>query len=166
MTSDQILPLIMRWAHIFAAIIALGGVIFLRFVLLPSAKETLDEETHAKLRTAITKRWMMFVHTCILLFLISGFYNYLAITRFIHDDQPLYHALFGVKFLLAIVVFALAIALTSLKPWSAKLRANARLWLSVLIALAVIIVLMSGVMRALPTVASTAGSAEDAIASE
>jgi len=155
----MLLPLVMRWAHIFAAIIAVGGAIFIRFVLLPSAQQVLDNDTHLKLRTAVTKRWMMFVHTSILLFLISGFFNYLTITRFEHDDQPLYHALFGVKFLIALVVFAIAIAMTSLKSWSEKMRANSRFWMGLLVALAVIIVLMSSFMRALPKTTPAATTA-------
>lgn len=154
MSADMLLPLLMRWAHIFSAIIALGGVIFMRFVLLPSATQVLDEKTHGELRGAITRRWMKFVHTCILLFLISGFYNYLVVTRHQHDGQAIYHMLFGIKFLLALGVFAIAIALTSLKSWSAGMRANARLWLAVLIALASVIVVISGYMRALTHVVS------------
>lgn len=148
--SVSLLPLVMRWMHILAAIVALGGSIFIRFVLQPSAKQVLDDKTHADLRAAVTRRWMRFVHTCILLFLVSGFYNYLAIQAPAHKGQSIYHMLFGIKFLLALVVFALAIALTSLKPWSAKLRANAPFWLGLLIALAVVVVGISGYMRAIP----------------
>lgn len=142
--------LIMRWAHIFAAVIAVGGAIFLRFVLMPSAQASLDDAAHARLRSALIGRWQKFVHTCVLLFLVSGFYNYLAITRFEHEGQPLYHMLFGIKFLLALAVFALAVALTSLKSWSEKLRSNSRMWLVVLVALAAAVILVSGYMRALP----------------
>ena len=148
--SVAILPLLMRWMHILAAIVALGGSFFVRFVLMPSAHQVLDDKTHGELRAAVTRRWMRFVHTCILLFLVSGFYNYLVIQAPAHHGQPMYHMLFGIKFLLALVVFALAVALTSLKPWSEKLRANAKLWLGVLVALAIVIVLISGYLRAIP----------------
>ena len=148
--SIAMLPLVMRWIHILSAIVALGGAIFIRFVMMPSAQQVLEDETHAKLRAAITRRWMKFVHTCILLFLISGFYNYLVVLRPIHDGQAIYHALFGIKFLLALVVFALAVALTSLKPWSEKLRANAKFWMMLLVVLAVIIVGISGALKFIP----------------
>lgn len=148
--SIELVPLIMRWMHVFAAIVALGGSIYIRFVLMPTAQTVLDEKSHTELRTALTRRWMKFVHTCILLFLVSGFYNYIVIQAPHHKGQAAYHALFGVKFLLALAVFAIAVALTSLKPWSQKLRANARSWMAVLIVLAVAVVCISGVMRALP----------------
>lgn len=145
-----VLALVMRWAHILAAVTTVGGVIFMRFVLMPSAESVLSDDIHQNLRTAIAKRWQHVVHTCILLFLVSGMYNYLAITRHLHPGQPAYHALFGIKFLLALIVFVLALALTSTRPWSAALRANAKLWLTMIVALAVVIIAISGVLRSLP----------------
>ncbi|MCC6696295.1 MAG: hypothetical protein IT365_11750 [Candidatus Hydrogenedentes bacterium] len=146
----DILALIMRWAHILSAVTAVGGVFFMRFVLMPSAQAALSQEAHESLRAAILKRWQHVVHTCILLFLVSGFYNYLLITRHLHEDQPIYHMLFGIKFILALAVFTLALMLSSTRPWSAAVRANARFWLAVLALLSVVIIGMSGVMRALP----------------
>ncbi|MCC6488873.1 MAG: hypothetical protein IT364_15345 [Candidatus Hydrogenedentes bacterium] len=146
----DILALIMRWAHILSAVTAVGGVFFIRFVLMPSAQAALSQEAHESLRAAILKRWQHIVHTCILLFLVSGFYNYLMITRHLHEDQPLYHMLFGIKFLLALAVFTLALMLSSTRSWSSAVRANARFWLAVLAFLAVAVIAMSSVMRALP----------------
>jgi len=58
--------------------------------------------------------------------------------------------LFGVKFLLALVVFALGVALTSSHDWSARLHANARFWVGLLAVAAIGVVLVSSVMRDLP----------------
>jgi uncharacterized membrane protein len=144
------LALAARWAHILSAIVAVGGTVFARFVLMPAAAQTLDDDAHGNLRLTLTARWQKIIHVCILLFLLSGFYNYLAITRFQHVDQPLYHMLFGIKFLLALAVFVLAVGLTSNKAWAAGLRANARRWMALLVVLAVAVVLLSSVMRGLP----------------
>jgi uncharacterized membrane protein len=146
----SILLLVMRWAHILAAITAVGGILFMRFVLAPSAAAVLDDATHQKLRAAILKRWQHVVHTCILLFLVSGLYNYLTVTQFLHPDQPIYHMLFGIKFILAIVVFALALGLTSTRGWAEPFRKNTKLWTSVLAGVAVVVVAISGILRALP----------------
>jgi len=150
MPDDLILPLIMRWLHIFSAIVAVGGTMFIYFVLRPAAAATLPEPEHAALREAVRKRWQHFIHAAILLFLVSGLYNYLVVTRLLHEGQPLYHALFGVKFLLALAVFVLGLALTSGKAWSARLRANPGTWLGLLVLLAVVIVMISGFLRAMP----------------
>jgi uncharacterized membrane protein len=153
----SIVVLVMRWAHILAAVTAVGGVLFIRLVLMPSASAVLDEATHQKLRAAIMKRWQHIVHACILLFLISGLYNYLAVTRFLHTDQPIYHMLFGVKFLLAIAIFTLALGLTSTRGWARPFRDNAKLWTSILAILAVTIVALSGVLRNLPAASLVGG---------
>ena len=146
----DILALLMRWAHILAAVTAVGGVFFMRFVLMPSAQASLAPEAHEALRSAILKRWQRIVHTCILLFLLSGFYNYLTITRHLHDGQSVYHMLFGIKFLIALAIFTLALMLTSTRPWAAAVQANTRFWMTLLALLAVAAIALSGVMRALP----------------
>lgn len=146
----SLLPLLARWAHILAAVVAVGGAIYLRVVLLPAARATLGAEEHDRLRAALMPRWRAVVHTCIALLLVSGLYNYLVLMRPEHVGQPLYHAVFGVKFLLALAVFTLAIGLTSSGSLFAALHARRARWLSVLVALAVCVILLSGVLRALP----------------
>ena len=150
MTGEMMIPLISRWAHVLTAVVVVGGAIFLRFVLMPAASSVLNDEEHGRLRTAVLRRWKMFVHGSIALLLVSGFYNYLAVTRFNHEEQPLYHALFGMKFSLAVLVFALGIALTSRGELFAAVRENSRIWLAVLVAMAIVVVLMGGVLHNLP----------------
>jgi uncharacterized membrane protein len=142
----------MRWLHILSAVVLVGGAVFTRFALLPAASAVLDDATRQTLRAAVLGRWKGIVHTGIFFFLVSGFYNYLTFTRHLHDGQALYHALFGVKFLLALVVFALAILLTSNKAYAARIQANHGKWTGVLVALAVVVVLISGYMRFIPVV--------------
>ncbi len=159
MNDVDLVVLLMRWAHILSAIVAVGGSFFMRVVLMPGANAVLSDAEHAKLRPALVKRWQKVIHVCILLFLISGFYNYFVVTSPMHQGQPLYHMLFGVKFLLAMLVFFLAIVLTSLKPWAARVRANAKLWLSLLVALAITVVLISGLLKNLPISTEDSGAA-------
>ncbi|MDB5337562.1 MAG: hypothetical protein JWN70_3181, partial [Planctomycetaceae bacterium] len=58
---NLLLQLIFRWIHIGSAITVVGGTVFMLFVLLPAARQILDEE-HLKLRAAVLKRWKWFVH--------------------------------------------------------------------------------------------------------
>jgi len=140
--------MLMRWTHVLTAVVIVGGSIFMRLVLLPAAVNTLDEPSHGALRAAILSRWRKVVHTGILLFVISGLYNYLFVTRFLHED-PTYHMLFGIKFLLAFPVFFLALVLSSSKPYAERFRGNMGLWSGVMIALAVAVVMLGGYMKAL-----------------
>ncbi len=149
-TSPIAVNIAMRWAHILSAIVLMGGTFFARFVLLPAAEATLDADTHAKLRAAVRQRWAKWVHISLLLFLVSGFYNYLFVTRFAHPDTPLYHALFGVKFLLALVIFFFASVLAGRSGLAQKLQAQPRIWVTLVLALALAVVAIGGVMKLLP----------------
>jgi uncharacterized membrane protein len=150
MNEELILPIVARWAHVLSAIVAVGGSFFALVMVLPALSKNLDAESAAKVHGAIRGRWQKIVHTAILLFLASGFYNYLAITRHLHPDQPLYHMLFGIKFLLAIGVFGFALVLTSRKSSVVASPERRKKFLTLLVMLAVAIVLISGVMKNLP----------------
>lgn len=140
------LLLISRWLHIGSAIVAIGGAAFMRIALVPAASSTLSDDIHVRLREAIRARWMRVIHICITLLLITGALNFwlLAIQPKIHP-MP-YHALFGVKVLAALVVFWIAIALTSRSAAFTGMRAARTKWLSILLTLAAVIVLLSGVL--------------------
>lgn len=145
-TGIAIPALLSRWAHILSAIVMLGGSIFIRFVLMPSVTEAFGPEGHQKLRPVLMKRWKKYVHGSILLFLVSGFYNFVLQVP-LHRGDGLYHALFGIKFVLAMAVFASISMLISTREKPNKLRENAALWMAITVTLAVIVVLIAGVMK-------------------
>jgi len=140
--------ILFRWTHILAAITAVGGTIFVRVALLPSVAVLPDNERKA-LHEQVRSRWIKFVMGAILFLLISGFYNFMVKER-PPGVTPLYHALFGIKFLLALVVFFIASALVGRSPALARIRQNARFWLTLNMILAITVVCISGVLRALP----------------
>ena len=149
MESDLILPLVMRWIHMLSALTMVGGSVFLWLVYLPISSRILSEEERAKLYEPLMRRWKLLVHPTIILFLVSGFYTYIAVTRFQHEGQAIYHMAFGIKFLAAMVVFAFMIILTSTMSWSVKLREHQGLWWAFMASIAVV-VLLAGFMRMLP----------------
>jgi hypothetical protein len=55
--------------------------------------------------------------------------------------------LFGIKFLLALAIFFLASVLTGHSARTQKFRDNRRLWLTVNLVLAVLVVCISGILR-------------------
>lgn len=132
-----------RWIHVGTAIVLIGGTCFMRFVLLPSARATLTEESHEALREAVRNRWKRFVHLGIALLLISGSYNYIKAMPG-HKGVPLYHALIGIKILLALAVFFLGSALVGRSPAFAKMREFPRPWLMLILLLSAAIVGISG----------------------
>lgn len=142
MDSDLILPLISRWAHVGSAIVLVGGTAFFRLAVIPSLEgDTTD------LMARIRNRWKKIVHSGILIFIVSGFYNYMAVTMPQHKGDKLYHPLIGVKILLAFFVFFLASVLVGNRPSSQKYRNDAKKWTGIMLATAAVIVGISGFLK-------------------
>jgi uncharacterized membrane protein len=143
---NLVLSLVFRWLHIGPAIVLVGGTAFMLFVLLPAAKELPDAE-HQKLRAAVLKRWKQFVHVGIGLFLISGFYNYLAIQGPLHKGDGMYHMLMGMKMLMALGVFGIAEIMVGRSKLADKFRQNSSKYLAINLTLAVAILMLSGFLK-------------------
>lgn len=139
----MLVDVISRWTHIGTAIVLVGGLVFLRFVLAPAAAQ-LPDEAHAKLKELVLNTWKKFVHAGIALFLLSGFYNYLVVQAPSHKGDKLYHALMGTKILLALIVFFLSSALVGRSKAFAAMRSNPKLWQGVIVVLAAVIIGISG----------------------
>ncbi|GMU24508.1 MAG: hypothetical protein AMXMBFR13_45820 [Phycisphaerae bacterium] len=154
MLADIEVPVILsRWLHLAAVIVAIGGTVFIRFVLHPSSRAALSQDTHAALRQVLIRRWARFVHTCILFIILSGTYN--AIVQFplhkpVEGEPPLYHILFGIKLLLALALFFIAIAVTGRSLAFEGMRRQMPRWLAVNAAIAAVIVLISNVLKNIP----------------
>ena len=134
-----------RIVHVGTAITLVGGSTFILLVLMPSTRELADD-ARDKLSAAVMGRWKRFVHAGVLLFLVSGFYNYIrAIPN--HKGDGLYHALLGTKMILALGVFFLAAALVGRSPALEGIRANRGKWLRLLVFLAAVIVCISGFVK-------------------
>jgi uncharacterized membrane protein len=146
MDSIEILNVVSRWVHIGTAIVVVGGTVFMRFVLLPAA-EPLPQAEHDQLRARVMGRWKIFVMAGIALFLLSGFYNYVAVSIPKHHGDKAYHALMGTKILIAFGVFFLASVLVGRSARFEPLRRERKKWLLILLALAFTIVLISSFLK-------------------
>jgi uncharacterized membrane protein len=145
----DVISILSRWTHIGTAIVLVGGTCFLRFVLGPAAAQLPDAE-HAKLKELVMKTWKKFVHVGIVLFIVSGFYNYLTQMP-LHRGQKLYHPLIGTKILLAFAIFFIASALVGRSKSFEGMRKNGKFWQMIIILFAAVIVGISGYAKvALP----------------
>lgn len=151
--------LLLRWAHILAAVIAVGGLVFARFGLLPALAD-FDEPTRDRIHESIRRRWLPWVIGAITVLMTSGLTNFLLFNALVKEQgwaggtwmrQTSYHALFGVKFLLAMAVFYFASGLVGRGQGTQWIRNDRSKWLTVTIGLAVAIVMLSGWMRQLHT---------------
>ena len=122
------IDVVSRVVHIACAITLVGGSVFTLLVLLPSVK-LLDENAHQSLLASITGRWKRFVHLGVLLFMVSGFYNYIqAIPK--HRGDGLYHALLGTKMIMAFGIFFLSAALVGRSEKLSFIRESRKFYLT------------------------------------
>ena len=144
---SDLLPVLLRWGHVGAAIVVVGGAVFMRFALLPAAKQ-LPDDVHHDLRDRVMGNWRKFVGIGILLLLLTGIGNYyLAMQTDRVADSKLYNPLMGMKMLLAMAVFFLASALSGRSKALEGIRRNAALWLVINILLAAAIVAIAGYLK-------------------
>jgi uncharacterized membrane protein len=150
--SDPLFPLllILRYMHILGAIALMGGTIFMRFALRP-AVVAMPPEVKAALHEQVRSRWAKFVMLATLLILVSGLTNLGLAGRY--EYKPVlgmpkgYHMMVGIKFLLALPIFFIAAVMTGRSAMAKRFQANAELWMTVNLTLALIMVLMGGWLK-------------------
>jgi len=151
--------LLLRWAHILGAAIAVGGLFFARFALVPALAEV-DETTRDGIHDRVRRGWLPWVIGAITLLFASGLANFLLFNARVKAEgwadgrwlsHTNYHLLFGVKFLLAMLVFYFASGLVGRGAGTQWMRNDRAKWLSVTLGLAVAVVMISGWMRQLHT---------------
>lgn len=145
MDIEFVLAVLSRIVHVITAIVLVGGSIFTLLVLLPAGRQ-IDEGSNAQLLTAVIGRWKRYVHLGIVLFLISGIYNYTLAIELHRGDGP-YHAMMGTKMLLAVFVFFIASALVGRTGKLEGMRRQRGKWLTVLVLIALVIVAISGFLK-------------------
>jgi uncharacterized membrane protein len=148
--SDPLFPLLLllRYMHILGAIMLMGGTIFMRFALAPSAA-TLDGSVRANLHEQVRGRWSKFIMLAAALLLISGIANLGLASRY--EFKPVfglsYHMVVGIKLLLSLPIFFVASLLAGRTPLARRFQANAVSWMNFNLTLALVMVLMGGVLR-------------------
>ena len=100
----DVIYVIMRWLHITSVATLIGGMIFGRFVMTQAAMG-LSPESRVSFQDRAAALFQPLVFAAMGGLVLSGLYN--LFTNLGHT--PLYHALLGVKLLLALHVFAVAI---------------------------------------------------------
>jgi len=158
--------LLLRWAHILAAMVAMGGLVFARFALLPALSE-LDAATQQRIHDRVRRSWLPWVIGAITVLFASGLANFLLFNARVKAEgwadgmwmrQTSYHALFGIKFLMAFAAFYFASALVGRGAGTQWVRDDRAKWLAVTLGLTTGVVLLSGWMRQLHTGPNVEGS--------
>ncbi len=125
------------WIHIGSVVVAAGGVAFIRFVLMPAAKD-LNPDSAKTLMATVSRRFQGVLWTAITLLALTGVHK-------VVNGRPLEGA-YGVflltKIVLAATVFAIALGTTLPYRFLEGMQKNRARWMIInLILIAVIIYL-------------------------
>jgi uncharacterized membrane protein len=107
---DEFLGVLSRWLHIIPACLAIGGAVFIRFIL-PVGLGILEPEQQKAVYLRCRRVFKMLIHTSILLLLLSGTYNAIANWPKYKLAVPTSHMFFGLHVLLGLAVFTISLIL-------------------------------------------------------
>lgn len=144
-----------RVLHVGSAALLVGGLFYLRMIVGPqvAAGESSAEAVFGTRR----KWWGITVMATTLLLLASGFYNLFMVIIWPNESlPPLYHMLFGMKFLLALVLLFVAAALGGRSKLAGHMRGALKMWLNLALAVALVIFVLAAVMRFIPKIPAVA----------
>lgn len=137
------MSVIFQWVHLTAAVVGVGGIAFLTFILLPSSSVLSAEQREQLLKAALGRfRWVSW--SVILLLIVSGLYN---VTLVWEVPWGTYWKFLTLKILLALAVFSISLMLTLPLKFFDRFRANREFWLTVALGLALLVILISAFLR-------------------
>jgi uncharacterized membrane protein len=102
----EALNVIMRWLHISSVVALIGGVLYGRLVFFPGLQK-LSPEARSPLDETAAAGFRPVVYLAVGCLTLSGLYNIFSNP----GHSPLYHVLLGIKLLLVMHVFAIALLL-------------------------------------------------------
>ena len=119
--------------HVLSAILAVGGVAFLRFVALPFAEGLPDAEKQ-RFQQTLRKKFVPILHGSFLMLILTGIHH---ITRLAMNRLP-FPGTLVVKIVLALAIIFIGVALTMPTGFEG-MKARRKQWLLVNLCLAVIV---------------------------
>jgi uncharacterized membrane protein len=135
---------LVQWIHVTAAVIGVGGLAFLLFVLLPSLGALPPEQRDAFAKQVMHRFGWMF-WSAILVLLVSGVYS-------VHEYY--WEAAWGkswtllsVKIILSLFLFVVVLALTLPFKFFDRIRARRQLWLSIAVGVGVAVIFIAAYLR-------------------
>ena len=144
--ESENLTVIAQWLHVMAAVVAVGGVAFVRFVLLPSI-ESLPDDQRQEMMGAVVDRFRKILWISIGLLLVTGLYHVgIAATNGSLAAKPYLYGLIA-KIVIALVVFKIGFMLTVPGDAFASVKANRKRWLMINFILGMVVILIAAYLR-------------------
>jgi len=139
---------VMLWFHLVAAVMAVGGVYFLRLILMPIVRKEGCEHAPA-LSAKVAQKFRKLIWHSIALLVISGGVLLWLTWPDIAQGPPMKRHLLELKILLALVLFTIALLITIPSPSLERFRQRAPMLLLVNLGLAFIILLLVAIRQAI-----------------
>ncbi len=145
-----VLGIVSRVAHLVSAAIIVGGMFYLRAIVVPSADhaETHGDDSSTRYFGTQRRRWGMAIGICTLLLMVSGFYNLVTILR-AYQLPMAYHILLTVKLVLAFFIFFAAAIVAGRSAAAERARVRIRSWLNAGLLASLALVGVASTMRAI-----------------
>ena len=134
---------LVQWGHVSSAVIGVGGMAFLLFILFPSVR-VLNDEQRGPLLKAVLGRFRWVTWSVIVLLVASGLYNVKLV--WLVPWGP-YWTFLTIKIILAFGVFAIVLFLTIPLGIFERFRQRRSMWLSIAFGLAMTVILISAYLR-------------------
>jgi len=122
--------------HIISAILAVGGVAFFRFSVLPYAASLPKSERQSFL-TGVRKGYIRILHGSFLFLFLTGIHH---ITRIIRSGLE-FPALLKTKIVIALIIIFIGVALTTSKGFEG-IKKSARGYMTINLVLAAVVVFL------------------------
>ncbi len=139
------ISILSRVIHTTCGATILGGLIYLRFVLVPTAIKS--DDVCEVVFTNKRRTWALCIALCSALLIASGLYNLLLFTDQYQNLPKLYHPLFGIKFLLSLGVMFIAAVIAGKTKLAERVRSKMTLWLNIVIVLALAVFVLGAILR-------------------
>ncbi len=101
------LEILSQWLHLMSAVTLIGGLLYVRLVLVPSLVDA-PLESRSKLLERLVARWRPLAFTAMGALVLTGLFNFLT---HLHGHSRAYHMAFGIKLLLVLHVFSVVMLL-------------------------------------------------------
>jgi uncharacterized membrane protein len=137
-----VLDILMRYLHVVAACLAVGGAFFIR-VLLPIGTRDLDAEKKEYVFLRSRRAFKMVVHPAMLAFIVSGVYNSIKLFPQYKANPPLFHGLWGAHVIGALIVFTISIVLLK----GVQPPRSHRTWMKINVGLMLVVILLASTVK-------------------
>lgn len=104
--------ILVLWMHLAAAMVWIGGMVFLTFIAAPSLKKLVSPEMQAILYKDIGRRFKLVGWICIFILILTGpinIYHHVTSHHMIDDGEGNLHSIFVLKLGLVLIMILLSL---------------------------------------------------------